>query len=107
MQVLTRSPGHLVSWLDFCAADHVHGPEFTVAYSPYLLCSRACSITPSCLIDKVQVLGHLRAQSVKPPTLDFGSGHDLVVHEIEAHVGSVIISLSLYIYPSLSLSPNK
>ena len=26
------------------------------------------------------------AQSVKPPTLDFGSGHDLAVHEFEAHI---------------------
>ena len=27
------------------------------------------------------------AQSVKPPTLDFNSGHDLVVPGFEAHVG--------------------
>ena len=59
------------------------------------------------------------AQSVKRPALDFGSGHDLVVLEIESHVGvcadsveSVWDSLS---YPLsapppmhlLSLSQNK
>ena len=27
------------------------------------------------------------SQSVKHPTLDFGSGHDLMVHRIERHVG--------------------
>ena len=27
------------------------------------------------------------AQSVNCPTLDFGSGHDLMVHEIDPHVG--------------------
>ena len=27
------------------------------------------------------------AQSVKLSTLDFGSGHDLTVHEIEPHIG--------------------
>ena len=27
------------------------------------------------------------AQSVKPPTLDFSSGHDLVVHEMEPYIG--------------------
>ena len=26
------------------------------------------------------------AQSVNPPTLDFGAGHDLAVHEIKPHV---------------------
>ena len=30
------------------------------------------------------------AQSVKPPTLDFGSGHDLMVHEMEPVFGSVL-----------------
>ena len=29
------------------------------------------------------------AQSVKHPTLDFGSGHDLTVHEFEPHIGAV------------------
>ena len=27
------------------------------------------------------------AQSVQPPTLDFSSGHDLVVHEMEPYIG--------------------
>ena len=27
------------------------------------------------------------AQLVKRPTLDFGSGHDLMVHEFELHIG--------------------
>ena len=40
------------------------------------------------------------AQSVKRPALDFGSGHDLKVHEIETQVSSVLsaqdsLSLSL------------
>ena len=36
---------------------------------------------------KNEVRGAWVAQSVKRPTLDFGSGHDLVVHEFEPHVG--------------------
>ena len=30
-----------------------------------------------------KILGCLVAQSVKHPTLDFGSGHDLTVHDLE------------------------
>ena len=60
------------------------------------------------------------AQLVKRPTLDFGSGHDLMAHEIEPHVGlcadseepawdslSLSLSLSLCSFPTLSLSQNK
>ena len=60
------------------------------------------------------------AQLVKHPTLDFGSGHDLMVHEFESHVGLCTdslepawdsVSLSLYLSPagvlSLSLRMNK
>ena len=52
------------------------------------------------------------AQSIKCPTLELTSGHDLMVHEFKSHVGfcddSVepawdFLSLSL----SLSLSPSK
>ena len=32
------------------------------------------------------------AQSVKRPTLGFGSGHDLTVHEFKSHVGLCIDS---------------
>ena len=58
--------------------------------------------------------GHLVAQLVKRPTLVFGSGHDLSVHEFESHVSlcsdsaepawdSPFLSLSL----SLSLKKKK
>ena len=63
------------------------------------------------------------AQSVKCPTLDFGSGHNLMVHEIQPCVSSALIAwsllgiLSLPFYlpfplsrslsPCLSLSQNK
>ena len=43
-------------------------------------------------------------QSFEHPTLDFGSGHDLVVHVIEAHVGTETAWDSLP--PSLSLCPS-
>ena len=33
--------------------------------------------------------GCLVVQSVKPLTLDFGSGQDLAVHEFELHVSSL------------------
>ena len=54
------------------------------------------------------------AQSIKHPTLDFGSGHDLTVHEFKPHelMGRAvqsplgILSLSLSLCPSLlTLSP--
>ena len=58
------------------------------------------------------------AQSVKCPTLAFGSGHDLMVHETEHHMGLCVDStdtawdsLSLSLCPShscaLPLSQNK
>ena len=60
------------------------------------------------------------ARSVKSPTLDFGSGHDLTVREFEPHVGlgadstepasdSLCLPLSLPLSRlcSLSLSQNK
>ena len=60
------------------------------------------------------------AQSIKRLTLDFGSGHDLKIHEFEPHVGlcadsvepardSLYLLLSL-LFPcclSLSFSQNK
>ena len=36
---------------------------------------------------KIFCRGAWVAQSVKCPTLDFGSSHDLTVHEIKPHVG--------------------
>ena len=58
------------------------------------------------------------AQSVKPLTLDFSSGHDLMVLEYEPHVGlclgfflslslSLSLSASILLALSLSLSQNK
>ena len=44
------------------------------------------------------------AQLVKCPTLDFSSGHDLVVHEIEPHVDSAPMAQSLL--GILSVSPS-
>ena len=44
------------------------------------------------------------AQSVKQPTLDFGSGHDLVVREFEPRIGAD--STSLLGILSLSLCPS-
>ena len=53
------------------------------------------------------------AQSVKLPTLDFGSDHDLTVRRIEPSMGSALIArsllgiLSLCPFPALSLKINK
>ena len=45
------------------------------------------------------------AQSVKHPTLDFASSHDLMVHEFEPYVElCAVSSLSAWDSPSLSLS---
>ena len=44
------------------------------------------------------------AQSVKSPTLDFSSGHNLMVHEIEPMSGSALTSWSLLGILSLPLS---
>ena len=38
-------------------------------------------------VEKPRHWGTWVSQSVRRPTLDFGSGHDLTVHEIELHVG--------------------
>ena len=43
------------------------------------------------------------AQSVKHPTLDFGSGHDLMVHETEPASGSALTAQSLLEILSLPL----
>ena len=45
------------------------------------------------------------AQSVKYPTLDLGSGHDLMVHEIEPRVGLCTDSAWDSLSPSLSGTP--
>ena len=48
------------------------------------------------------------AQSVKQPTLDFGSGHDLMVHEFEPRTGLWAGSMELAwdsFPPSLCPSP--
>ena len=58
------------------------------------------------------------AQSLKHPTLDFGSGHDLTVPGIEPHVGlctnhrvclgfSLLLSLPLLCSCTCALSLNK
>ena len=60
------------------------------------------------------------AQSLKPRTLDFSSGHDFTVHEFEPHIGlcadsaqpawdslSLFLSLSLPFPHSCSLSKIK
>ena len=44
------------------------------------------------------------AQSVKCLTLDFGSDHDLMTHEIKPHMGSVLTAWSLLGILSLPLS---
>ena len=47
------------------------------------------------------------AQSVQHPTLDLGSGHDLMISEIESHVGLCAVSVDPAwdsLLPSLSLS---
>ena len=43
-----------------------------------------CTTGPN--VSKLALVGRLGG-SVKHPTLDFGSGHDLTVHEYESHVG--------------------
>ena len=53
------------------------------------------------------------AQLVKGPTLDFGSGHDLIIHEIKPHIRLCADNmepawdhLSLFLYLFLSLKIN-
>ena len=43
------------------------------------------------------------AQLVKHPTLDFGSGHDLIVHGIESYIG-LCTDLMAWAYLGFSLS---
>ena len=45
------------------------------------------------------------ALSVKRPTLDFGSGRDLLVHGIEPRANSAKSAWDFLSYPSLSASP--
>ena len=50
-------------------------------------------------------MGAWVAQSVKHLTLDFGSGHDLTVHELEPHIGLWVDSVgAAWDYLSLPLS---
>ena len=44
------------------------------------------------MVKKQFLRGSWVAQLVKGPTLDFGSGHDLTVCEIEPHVGLCSVS---------------
>ena len=56
---------------------------------------------------KIRLWGAWVAQSVKYPTLDFGSGDDLTVHEFESHVELWADSMEPawdFLTPSLSLS---
>ena len=49
------------------------------------------------------------AQSVKHQTLDFGSGHDLMVHEMEPHLGLCADSMELALdslSPAISVPPH-
>ena len=53
-------------------------------------------------------MGAWLAQSVKPPTLDVGSGHDLTVHGIRSCVGLHVDSMDPAwdsLSPSLSTLP--
>ena len=76
------------------------------------------------LLEMQDLRGAWVAQSVKHQTLEFGSGHDLMVHGLEAHIplctdseepawDSLFLSLSLSLLHSfslcvcLSLSQNK
>ena len=65
---------------------------------------------------KTQPQGAWLAQFVEHPTLDFGSGHDLVVREFEPHLGLCAdsaepawdpVSLPLSAPLPLTLSQNK
>ena len=72
-------------------------------------------LTPGLLV-KRDTEGRLGGSSVECLTLDFGSGHDLTVPEVEPPSGSVLtvqsllgilsLSLSLCPSPALSLSNN-
>ena len=71
-------------------------------------------LTEVVLLSRSQCRGTWAAQSVKLSALDFGSGHDLTVHEFEPHVGvcadsleSAWDSLSLFLPCSLCLKINN
>ena len=54
--------------------------------------------------------GHWVAQSVKHPTLDFGSGHDFTIRGFKPHIGLCADTVepawdSLSLSPSLSAPP--
>ena len=65
-----------------------------------------CVHTPSAFLLPGDMLGGAWvAQSVEHPTLDFGSGHDLMVHEFESPAsGSVLTVRSVLGILSLPLS---
>ena len=86
------------------------GVEFSsviLLFAPYIS-------TPFFIANKKPMCqGAWVAQMVKCPTLDFGSGHDLTLHEIEPWVwlctnstepAWVFLSLSFCPYPTCSLS---
>ena len=96
-------------------------PPSSFTYILWGVCVKACmsswvdvdSNKIGCVFLKIWLAACL-APSVRCPTLDFSSGHDLTVHEIEPHVrlcaGSTeptwdSLSLSLSVSFSLSLSP--
>ena len=58
------------------------------------------------VISKIQPWSAWVARSVKFPTRDSGSGHDLMVHEMEPHIGicSALTARSLLGILSLPLS---
>ena len=55
-------------------------------------------------LDAIILGGAWVAQSVKRLTLDFDSGHDLAVRELELQSGSALTAWSLLGVPSLLLS---
>ena len=58
----------------------------SLSLSPSLFAPPLCNLSLS--VSKTNTLwGTCVAQSVKRPTLDFGSGHDLLVHEFKPHIG--------------------
>ena len=72
------------------------------------------------IVKRIKRWGTWVAQSVKRPTLDFGSGNDLTICEFEPHMGlqadsaesawdslSLFLSLSLSLPLPCSLSQNK
>ena len=66
--------------------------------------SRSPTSSSRCSLEKDLFRGARMVQSVKCPSLDFGSGHDLIVRGIEPQVEFGIFSLSLSLSLSSSLS---